>query len=90
MGGMIGQGDEFSVTGGWSLAIPQYGFYWLAPDGWAPENRGVEPDYTVELKPWPLTGGRDPQLEKAIELSLGALATYRLQIPVPPPYGGPE
>ena len=49
-----------------------------------PENRGVEPDYTVEPTPADLAAGRDPQLEKAIELAQAALATYRKQVPPVP------
>jgi len=85
MGGMIGSGQPHKLTGGWVLHVPQYGFYWLETASWAPENYGVEPDYVVDLKPYPLTNGRDPQLEKAIELAVEALKTYRT-IPDPPAY----
>jgi len=40
----------------------------------------------VSLKPYELSEGRDPQLEKAIELATGALMTYKTVIPNPPPY----
>jgi hypothetical protein len=46
----------------------------------------VEPDYVVPLTPYELSGGRDPQLEKAIELATEAIKTYRTRIPDPPPY----
>jgi hypothetical protein len=39
----------------------------------------------VDLKPYPLANGRDPQLEKGIELAVEALKTYR-RIPDPPAY----
>lgn len=84
-GGMIGSGDAYKITGGWVLLVPQYGFYRPDTGEWYPENYGVAPDYVVELKPDALTGGRDPQLEKAIELATEALKTYT-KIPDPPPY----
>ena len=86
MGAMIGQGQEFPIAGRWVLGIPQYAFYWLSPDAWGPENRGVEPDYRVDLLPLPLTADRDPQLEKAIELAQTARKTWRRQIPIPPAF----
>jgi len=41
----------------------------------------VEPDYVVPLKPYELSGGHDPQLEKAIELATEALKTYKRKFP---------
>jgi len=87
-GGMIGAGDTYRITGGGSMVVPEFGFY-SDGIGWSPENFGVEPDYMVELKPSALTGGRDPQLEKAIELSMEALRAYT-KAPPPPPYEPPE
>ncbi len=84
-GGMIGSGASYKITGGWMLMVPEHGFYVPDAGAWYPENYGVEPDHVVELKPYPLTGGRDPQLEKAIELALEALQSYQ-KIPDPPPY----
>ena len=45
-----------------------------AVTGWTPggtfdiENRGVAPDIGVELEPESTRDGRDPQLEKAVEV----------------------
>ena len=86
LGGMIGSGEGYKITGGWTLAVPQYGFYMHDTSEWSPENHGVDPDYVVPLKPYALSGGRDPQLEKAIELAAAALKTYKKRIPDPPPY----
>ena len=86
LGGMIGSGEGYKITGGWALAVPQYGFYMHDTGEWSPENYGVEPDYLVPLKPYALSGGRDPQLEKAIELAAEAIKTYKKRFPDPPPY----
>ena len=45
----------------------------------------MEPDYAVPLKPYALSEGRDPQLEKATELAAEGLKTYEKRILDPPP-----
>lgn len=74
------------ATDGRKLFVPEYGSYMHGAAEWSPENLGVEPDYIVPLKLFELSGGHDPQLEKAIELATEALKTYRTKIPNPPPY----
>ena len=51
---------------------PEYSF-WFADVGWGVENYGTDPDIEVEIKPQDYAGGRDPQLEKAIDLILHML-----------------
>jgi tricorn protease len=85
-GGMIGSGGPHKITGGWVLFVPEFAFYMHDAGAWSPENLGVEPDYAVPLKPYELSGGHDPQLEKAIELATEAIKTYRTKLPAPPPY----
>jgi tricorn protease len=41
------------------------------------ENRGVTPDYEIEITPADWRAGRDPQLEKAVQLALDALKKMR-------------
>ena len=41
---------------------------WLLPDGTLIEGNGLEPDITVEITEEDVAAGRDPQLEKAIEV----------------------
>ncbi|HET8548134.1 MAG TPA: PDZ domain-containing protein [Bryobacteraceae bacterium] len=84
-GGMIGSGATYKIAGGWTLAIPEIGFYAPAAGEWYPENYGVEPDEVVELKPFPLSGGRDPQLERAIQVAVDATMTWS-RMPEPPRY----
>ena len=85
-GGMIGSGEPHKIAGGWVLFVPQYGFYMPGAGEWSPENLGVEPDYVVPSRPYELSGGHDPQIEKAIDLALGAIKTYKTKVPDPPPY----
>jgi len=48
---------------------------WLAPNGVQIPREGVAPDYLVELSEEDRKAGRDPQLDKAIELLGGRLAS---------------
>mgnify|MGYP006172753085 CR=1 FL=1 len=45
----------------------------LPEDGWVVENEGVAPDIEVEQTPADVIAGRDPQLEKAIEVVMAEL-----------------
>jgi len=42
-------------------------------DGWVVENEGVPPDIEVEQNPADLIDGKDPQLERAIQIVLEEL-----------------
>jgi tricorn protease len=57
------------VDGG-NIQLPNRAAY--NPDGtsWGIENVGVIPDYEVEILPKDAMAGRDPQLEKAIQVGL--------------------
>ena len=50
------------------------------------ENEGVAPDIEVEQTPADVMAGRDPQLEKAIEVVLQALKSKPTVDPKRPPY----
>ncbi len=41
---------------------------WLTPNGKSISEGGLTPDYEVKLTPEDITSGRDPQMDKAIEL----------------------
>jgi tricorn protease len=57
------------IDGG-NIQLPNRAAY--NPDGtsWGIENTGVTPDYEVEITPRDVLSGRDPQLEKAIQVGL--------------------
>jgi tricorn protease len=46
---------------------------WTPQEGWVVENEGVAPDIEVEQIPADVIAGRDPQLEKAIEVVMAEL-----------------
>ncbi|MBN2496371.1 MAG: PD40 domain-containing protein [Deltaproteobacteria bacterium] len=96
-GGLVGIFDYPRLIDGAFLTAPRLAFW--SPDGaWDVENRGVAPDVEVELDPAAWRRGRDPQLEKAVEMALEALerrppvrhrrpAYPRYRLPAPGPGG---
>ncbi|MEW1842264.1 PDZ domain-containing protein [Nonomuraea angiospora] len=80
-GGVIGIDSRYSLVDGTRVTQPRYSF-WLEGHGWGVENYGVEPDIEVVITPQDRVAGRDPQLEKAIELALAALDEHA---PASPP-----
>ena len=55
-------------------------------DGWVVENVGVAPDIEVEQDPAAVAAGKDPQLDRAIEVVLAELAkSPPAQPPARPP-----
>jgi tricorn protease len=58
------------------------------PDGttWGIENIGVAPDFDVEITPQDLLAGRDPQLEKAVEVALAQAAKNPVYAPKRPAF----
>ncbi len=72
-GGLVGIGGYPSLLDGGAVTAPHFAF-WTPEGEWEVENRGVSPDVEVEQDPQLVRAGRDPQLEKAVELVLAALA----------------
>jgi tricorn protease len=50
------------------------------------ENEGVPPDIDVEQTPAEVIAGRDPQLEKAVEVIMEGLKKSPTRMPPRPPY----
>ncbi|HEV2852213.1 MAG TPA: hypothetical protein VHC97_05355 [Thermoanaerobaculia bacterium] len=70
---------------GGSVTAPNFAL-WSPEGGWGVENEGVAPDVEVENSPADLVAGRDPQLEKAIEIVLEELKKNPPAKPQRPPY----
>jgi tricorn protease len=84
-GGLVGIGGYPTLIDGGSVTAPHFAFY--SPEGqWEVENRGVAPDIEVELDPKAWREGRDPQLEKAVEVVLEALKKNPPKQPKRPAY----
>jgi tricorn protease len=85
-GGLVGHytGPGDLIDGG-NVGTPNLAFYNL--DGsWDVENHGVAPDYEVEMDPKLVREGRDPQLEKAVELALAQLKEHPVNFGKRPTY----
>jgi tricorn protease len=71
-GGLVGIGGYPRLIDGGSVTAPHWALYF--PNGkWDVENVGVAPDVEVEFDPQVVRGGRDPQLEKAVQIALDEL-----------------
>ncbi|MDZ4793634.1 MAG: PDZ domain-containing protein [Bacteroidota bacterium] len=83
-GGLVGiLGFPEFIDGG-SVTAPNVAIW--TKDGFIVENEGVAPDIEVEQWPADIIKGRDPQLEKAIEIALKELEKNPSTEPVRPPY----
>jgi tricorn protease len=71
-GGLVGIGGYPTLIDGGMVTAPRMGI-WFPPGRWDVENRGVAPDVEVEFDPQAVREGKDPQLEKAVELVLAEL-----------------
>ena len=82
-GGVVGiRGNSNLVDGGY-VYQPEFAYYDL-DSKWMIENRGVEPDLVVDNPPAAVMSGRDPQLERAIELMLEAIEKKKPELPARP------
>ena len=83
-GGLVGiLGFPVLMDGG-TVTAPDLAIW--TEDGWVVENEGVPPDVEVEQTPAEVIAGRDPQLEKAIELVMKGLPASPPPAPKRPAY----
>jgi tricorn protease len=66
-GGVIGINPYHSLVDGTITTQPEFSF-WFTDVGWKVENYGTDPDFDVDIAPHDERDGRDPQMEKALEL----------------------
>jgi tricorn protease len=84
-GGLVGNLEIHTLMDGGTITAPNIAG-WTPEDGWVIENQGVPPDIEVEETPQTMLAGRDPQLEKAIEVALQALKEHPPSEPQHPAY----
>jgi tricorn protease len=83
-GGLVGiLGFPVLMDGG-RVTAPNLGIW--TEDGWIVENVGVPPDIEVEQWPAEVAAGRDPQLEKAIQVVMDELKANPPKRLVRPPF----
>jgi tricorn protease len=73
-GGLIGRAGAPRLMDGGVVSAPSSGVWDPATSKWIAENVGVEPDIEIENEPDLVRQGKDPQLEKAVELIMAELA----------------
>jgi len=80
LGPLIGKRTWGGLVGTLGFPVLMDGGYVTAPnlaiwteDGWVVENEGVPPDIEVEITPADMIAGRDPQLDRAIEVIMDML-----------------
>ena len=83
-GGLVGVLGFPEFIDGGSVTAPNVAYY--NEDGFRIENEGVAPDIEVEQWPKAVMQGKDPQLEKAIEVVLEELKNNPTSYPARPAY----
>jgi len=83
-GGLVGNLGFPTLMDGGMVSAPNLAIW--VEDGFVVENVGVPPDIEVEMLPADVIAGRDPQLEKAIEVILEMLEADPPKEPEMPPY----
>ncbi len=84
-GGLVGVSGTPQLMDGGFFTAPSFAI--LSEDNeWVVENAGVAPDIEVEMIPKEVNAGKDPQLDKAIEVMLEALEDYTPPEPDVPAY----
>ena len=83
-GGLVGILGYPDLMDGGTVTAPNLAIW--TEDGFIVENEGIAPDVEVEQTPKDVLAGRDPQLEKAIEMTLAALQKNPPVEPKRPPF----
>ncbi|MBV9745360.1 MAG: PDZ domain-containing protein, partial [Acidobacteriia bacterium] len=84
-GGLIGVLGFPDLMDGGFITAPNVRIF--SPSGeWIAENTGVAPDVEVDLDPQSAATGHDPQLERAVAMTLEALRKNPPPAPRPPAY----
>jgi len=75
-----------SLIDGGQIRLPNRAAYDPSGTTWGIENVGVAPDFDVEITPADVIAGRDPQLEKAVEVALAQVSKNPVIVPKRPPF----
>jgi tricorn protease len=71
-GGLVGISGYPTLMDGGTVTAPSFAI-WTPEEGFTVENEGVAPDHDVDILPKDVIAGKDPQLDKAIQLILEQL-----------------
>jgi tricorn protease len=85
-GGLVGRATGVPLMDGGFVGAPSSAVWDPATSQWIAENVGVAPDVEVEFDPALVRQGKDPQLDRAIEVVMGDLAKTPPAAPKRPVY----
>lgn len=83
-GGLVGINGFHPLVDGGGVTSPAFGIYDPDTKKWIVENHGVDPDVDIDERPDLTAAGRDPQLEKAVEMLMKQLPATRKKMERPP------
>ena len=84
-GGLVGYSRVIRLLDGGGVTIPEFAF--INTQGqWDVEGHGVDPDVEIDNLPQDVIAGRDPQLEKAVEVLLQKLKEEPVELPRTPDF----
>jgi len=89
-GGLVGISGNATLVDGGSISVPQFGIFDENGE-WIIEGEGVYPDIEVVDRPEQLAAGKDPGIEKAVEVLLEELKKQpvrKADTPEPPDRSG--
>lgn len=66
-GGLVGISSGAPLLDGGSVTSPEFGIFDRETGQWIAENKGIDPDTDVDLRPDLVAQGKDPQLDSAIQ-----------------------
>jgi tricorn protease len=84
-GGVVGIRNVIRLVDNGYVTTPEFAPYSIESE-WVMENYGVDPDIEVDNPPDLVIQGRDPQLERAIEIIMKKLEEEPRKLPERPPY----
>jgi tricorn protease len=84
-GGLVGISRGLGLMDGGSVTFPEFGLFNMQGQ-WDVENKGVEPTIELDNLPEDEIAGRDPQLEKAVEVLLQKIKDEPVNVPTSPTF----
>ena len=72
-GGLVGIGASAPLVDGGFLTAPEFSIYNPQNNEIVAENQGIDPDVDIDNRPDQTVQGRDPQLERAVEILMSQL-----------------
>ena len=79
-GGLVGISRGIRLMDGGGVTFPEFGLFNVNGD-WDVENYGVDPTIPIDNLPHEEIAGRDPQLEKAVEVLLQKIKDEPVNVP---------